>query len=127
MWLFKSNKKLGTFHTKSYLPMGVQRILFVLTGDDAFGLKTHMMKAYPQQNLTTKNYRHSRGKTILEKLFDIMTNRWWIYNSIMLLESTALESVILATLALHNILVTIFAKNIYCPTIELCDKGDLEI
>ena len=33
----------------------------------------------------------------------------------MLLDPTAVESVILATLALHNMLMTSSAKNIYCP------------
>ena len=48
------------------LPGGVQRIPFVVIGDDAFALETHMMKPYPQQNLTTekrvqtkKNFRKS--------------------------------------------------------------------
>ena len=44
----------------------------------------------------------------------------------MLREPTAVESVILATLALHNMLMTSSAKIIYCPT-GLCDKEDGEI
>ena len=35
------------------LPREVQRVSFILIGDDEFALKTHMMKPYPQQNLTT--------------------------------------------------------------------------
>ena len=42
----------------------------------------------------------------------------------MLLEPTAVESVILATLALHNMLMTSSAKNIYCAT-GLCNTEDL--
>ena len=61
------------------LPGGVQNIPFVLIGDDAFALKKHMMKSYPQQNLTTErrvyNYRHSRGRRISENLFGIIANR----------------------------------------------------
>ena len=42
----------------------------------------------------------------------------------MLLEPTAVESVILATLALDNMLMTSSAKNIYCPT-GLWDTEDV--
>ena len=42
----------------------------------------------------------------------------------MLLEPTAVESVILATLALNNMLMTSSTKNIYCPT-GLCDTEDV--
>ena len=42
----------------------------------------------------------------------------------MLLEPATVESVILATLALHNMLVTSSAKNIYFPT-GLCNTENL--
>ena len=42
----------------------------------------------------------------------------------MLLEPTAVESVISATLALRNMLMTSSTKNIYCPT-EFCDSEDV--
>ena len=42
----------------------------------------------------------------------------------MLLEPTAVESVILATPALHNMLMKSSAKNIYCST-GLCDTEDV--
>ena len=42
----------------------------------------------------------------------------------MLLEPTAVESVILATQALHNMLMTSSAKNIFCPT-GLYDTEDI--
>ena len=42
----------------------------------------------------------------------------------MLLEPTAVESVILATLALRNMLMTSSAKNSSCAT-RLCDTGDV--
>ena len=110
------------------LPGGVQIIPFVLIGDDAFPLKTHMMKHYAQQNLTTErrvyNCRQSRGRRISKNLFSALVNRWCIYHTVMLLEPTAVESVILATLALRNMLITSSGKNIYCPT-GLCDTEDV--
>ena len=84
--------------TPRCLPGGIQNIPFVLIGDDAFALEKHMMKPYPQQNLTTErrvyNYRHSRGRRI--------ANRWRIYHTVILLQPKAVESIILARLALHN-------------------------
>ena len=96
---------------------GDQKTHFVLIGDDAFALKAHLMKSYRQQNLTTErrvyNYRHRRGRRISENLLAILANRWRIYHTVMLLEPTVVESVILATLPLHNMLMTSSAKNIY--------------
>ena len=92
------------------VPGGLQRIPFVLIGDHAFALESHMMKPYPQQSLTTErrvyNYRHIRVRRISENLFGILENRWRIYHTVMSLEPAAVESVILATLALHNMLMT---------------------
>ena len=109
------NQELSIPHP-GCLPGGIQRTPFVLIGDDAFALKTHMMKPYHQQNLTTErrvyNYRHSKARTILENLFDILANR---YHTVMLLEPTAVEIVIFAILALQNMLMTRSAKYIYCP------------
>ena len=114
--------------TPRCLPGGVQNIPFVLIGDDAFALKKHMMKPYPQQNLTTErrvyNYRHSRGRRISENLFGIIANRWRIYHTVILLESKAVESIILATLALHNMLITSSIRSIYCP-VGLSDTEDV--
>ena len=42
----------------------------------------------------------------------------------MLLEPTAVESLILAIPALHNMLMTSSTKNIYCPT-GFCDTEDV--
>ena len=102
------------------LPGEVQKIPIVLIGDDALAVKTHMMKHYPQQILTTEkrvyNYRHIRGIRISENLFCILANRWRIYHTVMLLEPKTVASVILSTLALHNMLMKSSAKNIYWPT-----------
>ena len=61
------------------LPFGMEIMLFVFLGDDAFALKSYMMKPFPQQGLTLDkriyNYRHSRGRRISENLFGILANR----------------------------------------------------
>ena len=77
------------------------------------------MKLYPQQNLTTEkrvyNYRHGRGRRISENLFGILAVRWHIYHTVMSFQPKAVESLILATLASHNMLMTSSIRGIYCP------------
>ena len=84
-------------------------IPYVFLGDDAFALKTFMMKPYPQQNLTVEkrvyNYRHSRARRISENLFGILANRWRIFFTTINLEPQHVENVIFSALALHNMLI----------------------
>ena len=65
------------------LPWGVQRIPFVLIGDDAFRLNTYMMKSYSQQNLITKrrlyNSKHSRAKRTSENMYGMHTGKQMVY------------------------------------------------
>ena len=80
---------------------------YVCQGDDAFALKTFMMKLYPQSDLTIGkriySYHHSRAQRISENLFYILTNRWRIFHTMITLTPRCVENIILSTLALHNI------------------------
>ena len=53
---------------------------YVFVADDAFGLKRHMMKPYPNQNIPLDqrifNYRLSRARRIIENTFGIATTRF---------------------------------------------------
>ena len=66
-----------------YLPRGVQRIPFVLIGDDAFMLSTYMMKSYSQQNLIIErrvyNCKHSRARRTSENMFGMHTGKQMVY------------------------------------------------
>ena len=61
------------------LPYGCIRTPYVFVGDDAFALKSYIMKPYPQKDLTNEkriyNYRHSRARRISENLFGILANK----------------------------------------------------
>ena len=51
--------------------------------DDAFALKSYMMKPYLQANLTPEkrgyNYHHSGARRISENLFGIVANKYGIF------------------------------------------------
>ncbi|XP_065665346.1 uncharacterized protein LOC136086784 [Hydra vulgaris] len=95
---------------------------YVLVADDAFGLKSHMMKPYPNQNILLKqkifNYRLSRARRVIENTFGIATSRFRIFRRPIIAN---LEKVILITqaiVALHNFLMKKRSANnyLYCPT-----------
>ena len=110
------------------LPLGQTDVPFVFLGDDAFALKSYMMKPYTQQNLTTDkriyNYRHSRGRRISENLFGISANRWRFYLTTLALPPRSIENLVLASLVLHNFLRNGSSRNVYCPTGLLDTEND---
>ena len=110
------------------LPLGQIDVPFVFLGDDAFALKSYMMKPYSQQNLTTDkriyNYRHSRGRRISENLFRILTNRWRFYLTTLALPPRSIENLVLVSLVLHNFLPKGSSRNVYCPTGLLDTEND---
>lgn len=61
------------------LPDGDTNIPYFLVGDDAFGLRSWMMKPHSKRELTSGqrifNYRLSRARRIVENAFGILANR----------------------------------------------------
>ncbi|XP_018312913.1 uncharacterized protein [Mycetomoellerius zeteki] len=83
---------------------------YVLLGDEAFPLSTHMMRPYPRSrrlNISRKifNYRLSRARRTVECVFGILVARWRIYRQpILACTSTAVKAV-QATVILHNFII----------------------
>ena len=79
---------------------------FELLRDDAFGLKTYMMKSPPQRGFTDEkrvyNYCHCRACRISENLFGIISNRWRVLQATILLPPESVKNVVMAILVLHN-------------------------
>ena len=106
-----------------------EEVPHVFVGDDAFALKTHMMKPYSQHGLSADkriyNYRHSRARRVSENLFGIMANRWRVFHTILMLPPETIEILVMAALILHNYLRrdSLSAPNAYCPT-GLIDRED---
>lgn len=65
----------NTFHIPpgKPLPQRNTHVPFVIVGDEAFPLKSYLMKPYPSRNLDqnkrTFNYRLSRARRIVENVF----------------------------------------------------------
>ena len=92
---------------------------YVFLGDDAFALKTFLIKPYPQRGLTVEkciyNYRHSRARRISENLFEIICNRWSLFRAPILLRPNSIECIVLATLVFHNLFRRSSSRSTYCP------------
>ena len=79
------NREIGLPEPRA-LPYRLEKIPFVILGDDAFALKNYKMKLYPQRNLTIEkkiyNYRHSRARCISENVFGILVGEYFIQQCI---------------------------------------------
>lgn len=106
--LLSSTEKELHLPSKVSLPMRSKPIPFVLTGDDAFGLTTYLMKPFPRTHITLEervfNYRLSRMRRISENGFGMLANGWRVLRSPILLSPDFVTSIILALLVLHNYL-----------------------
>ena len=96
----------------------LEKISFVILGDDACALKNYMTKPFPQHNLTIEkriyNYRHSRARLISENMFGILANRWRVFHTTMHLSPERATSVTLSALIWHNYLLKSPSKSTYC-------------
>ncbi|XP_011858435.1 PREDICTED: uncharacterized protein LOC105555991, partial [Vollenhovia emeryi] len=88
---------------------------YVITADEAFQLNTFTMRPYPSKNLTknqrTFNYRLSRSRNVVENAFGILASRWRIYQKPINTSLETADSIIKATVCLHNLLMD---NSFYC-------------
>ena len=95
---------------------------YVFVADDAFALKTYMLKPYPGHisELAQRiyNYRLSRARRVIENTFGIMATRFRVYRRPIIANVDAVKNVVKATIALHNfLLITQHSHDVYnyCP------------
>lgn len=82
---------------------------FVLLADDAFPLQINVMKAFPglhDKGSVSRvfNYRHCRGRRVVENVFGIMSVVFRVLRKPILLEPERADTVVLACAHLHNFL-----------------------
>ncbi|XP_068082037.1 uncharacterized protein [Anabrus simplex] len=88
------------------LPGSSVAVPHVIEGDEAFPLKSYIMRPYPGQQLDrTKrifNYRLSRARRVVENTFGILTQKFRIYNRRIQSKPESVDNIILVTCVLHN-------------------------
>ena len=101
---------------------GSNKVLpYVFIGDDAFGLKRHMMKPYPFSNLSESklvfNYRLSRARRVIENMFGICASRFRVFHRPTIAKVKEVIAITKAVVALHNFLMTVKETDQRLPSI----------
>lgn len=82
---------------------------FVLVGDEAFALRTYMMRPFPRKSLTYEkrifNYQLSRARRTIESAFGILAARWRIFRKPIIASLKTVDNIIKASICLHNFLI----------------------
>lgn len=85
-------------------------IPYVIVADEAFPLKSYLMRPYGRLNLTGNegnkifNYRLSRARCVVENAFGILSNCWRVFRTNIQLQPTSVDNIVLAACCLHNML-----------------------
>ncbi|XP_047499503.1 uncharacterized protein LOC125045951 [Penaeus chinensis] len=83
---------------------------YVIVGDEAFPLKTYLLRPYPGSQASDDdqkrlfNFRLSRARRVVENAFGILSQRFRIYQRTLNLLPDNADNVIFATCILHNYL-----------------------
>lgn len=98
------------FPAAETIPNDDNPIPYHIVADDAFALKTWLMK--PFSHLTqihherVYSYRLSRARRVVENAFGILQMRWRVFSTTMLLRPRVVRVVTLCACVLHNLLLT---------------------
>ena len=99
----------------------------VLVGDDAFPLKTYLIKPYSKPNLTKEekiyNYRTSRTRRIVENGFSILASRFRVFGQPVAVKVETTTKMVKAACAIHNWLCSTSPVS-YTPP-GSCDYEDI--
>lgn len=79
---------------------------YVLVADEAFALHKHVMRPYPNKTLDiekrTFNYRLSRARRYVECTFGILSNKWRVLHTAILVNPDFATEIVKTTCVLHN-------------------------
>ena len=96
------------FPAPDALPHDDQPMPYFIAADDAFALRTWLMKPFSKRHQTVAerifNYRLSRARTIVENAFGIMAHRYQCMLTTMKQKTTTVIAILLACVCLHNLM-----------------------
>lgn len=106
----KEMVELGRMHIPAAEPLadGDKDVPYFFIGDDAFALRSWLMKPFSKRDLTREeqifNYRLSRARRIVENAFGILVNRFGCLLTTLRVTPSTATDVVLACCILHNLL-----------------------
>ncbi|XP_029969512.1 protein ANTAGONIST OF LIKE HETEROCHROMATIN PROTEIN 1 isoform X2 [Salarias fasciatus] len=110
------------------LPGSDMEVPFVFLGDDAYSLRSDLMKPFPFRQLDYEqrifNYRLSRGRRVVENGFGILANRWRVFLSTIALHPDKVQKLILACVCLHNYLREVRSETYTIPGLADTETTD---
>lgn len=79
---------------------------FIVVGDEAFALHTNLLRPFPGKSLNDKrrifNYRLSRARQNIECSFGILSNKWRVFHTTLLVEPNFAVAITKTACVLHN-------------------------
>nr|CAI5818727.1 unnamed protein product [Callosobruchus analis] len=109
-----SNSEFGKMLDKKRMSIPAPRCLpnsnivhpVTLVADEAFPLKSYIMRPYPGRNLEPSkrifNYRPCRAHRVIENTFGILVSRWRMLRNAIIADLASIDSFIKAIVCLHN-------------------------
>jgi hypothetical protein len=91
-----------------FLPNDDKDIPYFIVGDDAFPLRTFLMKPYARRGLDVEerifNYRASRCRRVSENAFGLLANRFACLLTTIKFEPTVATDIVIAAIICHNLM-----------------------